>query len=341
MADRVLLVADDLAATGACAQLVATEGFEPVVVRSAAAARETLELEPSLRLVISAWQLPDDDGLALCRWIRRTRPTTYTYFILITQRSGTESVIEGLASGVDEFLTHPVAPLELLLRIRIGQRLLALETRDTLIFALAKLAESRDPETGLHLERVQHYCALLADDMRAARDDGSIDQEFVTLLSLTSALHDIGKVGIPDGVLLKPDRLTPEELVVMRTHTTIGADTLDAALLRSPDARFLQLARDVARSHHERWDGNGYPDGLRGDAIPLAARIMAVADVYDALTSRRVYKPAFRHEQAARAIIEGAGTQFDPAVVASFQRVEPEFEAVRRSMRDSPGGLRA
>ncbi|MFO0828385.1 MAG: HD domain-containing protein [Phycisphaerales bacterium] len=335
MRSRVLIVADDTSATDEYAGLLMTEGFVPVVARTAAEARAILEREPTLRMVMSAWQLPDDDGLTLCRWIRRMRPTSYTYFILITVRTGAESVIEGLASGVDEFLEHPVAPLEFAMRVRIGERLLALETRDTLIFALAKLAESRDPDTGLHLERVQRYCGLLAEDLRANGGEDEIDQEFVLLLTLTSALHDIGKVGIPDGVLLKPDRLTAEEYTVMRTHTTIGADTLDAALRHSPEARFLLIARDVARSHHERWDGKGYPDGLRTNAIPLAARIMSVADVYDALTSRRVYKPAMPHADAARAIIEGSGTQFDPAIVASFRRVETQFDEIRKAMQDA------
>lgn len=333
MRPQLLIVHHDLPVAEAHARLCTAEGFDVRVAPDAATARTILESDPSLRLVVASWTLGDEDGLALCRWVRRVRPANYTYFVVITLRTGSDAVIEGLASGVDEFLTAPIAPLELLMRLRIGQRLVELETRDSLIFALAKLAESRDPDTGLHLERVSRYCELLAADL-LQQGTPDVDQEFVTLVTLTSSLHDIGKVGIPDGVLLKPDRLTPEEMTVMRSHAAIGAQTLDVALARSPSARFLKLARDIARSHHERWDGAGYPDRLAADAIPLAARIMSVADVYDALTSRRIYKPAMTHDEAARMLREGAGSQFDPLVVASFERCEGAFKAVRDELQE-------
>jgi putative two-component system response regulator len=333
MRPKLLIVHHEKSLAEDLADLCRAEGFDALIATSVSAARADLQRDSSLRLVVASWTLSDEDGLALCRWIRRERAANYTYFIVVTKRSSPEAVIEGLASGVDEFLTAPVPPLELLMRLRIGQRILELETRDALIFALAKLAESRDPDTGQHLERVSLYCELLAEDLHERRVDG-VDTEFVALVTSTSALHDIGKVGIPDGVLLKPGRLTPDEIAVMRDHTAIGASTLDAALERSPNARFLHVAREIARSHHERWDGEGYPDRLKGDAIPLAARIMSVADVYDALTSRRVYKPALTHEAAAAALREGAGTQFDPLVVESFDRVARKFDEIRARYAD-------
>ena len=314
------------------------EGFDVVIAPNATTAKKLLTSDLSIRLVVASWTLDDEDGLALCRWVRRVRATAYTYFIIVTLRTGSEAVIEGLASGVDEFLTAPIAPLELMMRLRIGQRLVELETRDSLIFALAKLAESRDPDTGMHLERVSRYCAILADDL-LNHDAPGMDPELVSLVTLTSSLHDIGKVGIPDRVLLKPGKLTQDEMSVMRSHAAIGAQTLDVALAKSPSARFLQIAREIARSHHERWDGTGYPDRLAGEAIPLVARIMSVADVYDALTSRRVYKPAMSHADAARAIVDGAGSQFDPSVVAAFERTNAQFEDVRRNLQEPSSEL--
>jgi putative two-component system response regulator len=203
-------------------------------------------------------------------------------------------------------------------------------TRDVAIFALAKLAESRDPETGAHLERVQCFCKALAKQLQlmGAYAD-QIDAEFLSLLYSTSPLHDIGKVGIPDGILLKPGRLSDHEYELMKMHTTIGAETLDAALQRFPDTPFLVMARQIAATHHERFDGTGYPNRLKGDQIPLAGRIVAVADVFDALSSKRVYKEAFCHDVAKGLILKESGTHFDPAVVAAFEACEAEFHEIR------------
>jgi putative two-component system response regulator len=196
---------------------------------------------------------------------------------------------------------------------------------------MAKLAESRDPETGLHLERVRCYCRLLAQGLVGVEKFSHIvNAEFIRLMFLTSPLHDIGKVGIPDCVLVKPDRLNDQEFAIMKTHAAIGAQTLEAALRLYPGARVLEMARDIAATHHERWNGSGYPLGLRGEAIPLCGRIMALADVYDALTSRRVYKEAFTHEIARSMILSQSGQHFDPDLVAAFTRLERQFVAVRK-----------
>ncbi len=190
-----------------------------------------------------------------------------------------------------------------------------------------------DPETGSHLERTRSYCRLLAQEMaNEPRFSGIVDEEFIALIYTTSPLHDIGKVGIPDHVLLKPDRLDDREFAIMKTHTSIGAETLQAALSQCPNARFLQMALDIAIAHHEKFDGSGYPHGLAGESIPLAARIMAVADVYDALRSKRPYKYAFSHEVARAIILRGAGTHFDPSVVEAFKRGEARFLEVGQSV---------
>ena len=216
-----------------------------------------------------------------------------------------------------------------------GERLLGLETRDLLIFALAKLAESRDTDTGAHLERVRTYSRVIAEHLaKQPKYRTQVNSDFVRLIYLTSPLHDIGKVAIPDSVLLKPGSLTHEEFEVMKTHATRGAETLDAALREYPAAHFLRMARDIAASHHEWYDGAGYPQGLAGEQIPLCGRIVALADVYDALTSKRVYKDAFSHEKARTIVIQARGTHFDPDVVEAFLANEQKFMAIQQALSD-------
>jgi putative two-component system response regulator len=200
---------------------------------------------------------------------------------------------------------------------------------------MAKLAESRDADTGAHLERVQHYCRILAQQMaRDSKYQSIVDAEYIRLIFQTSPLHDIGKVGIPDAVLLKPGRLDPDEFEIMKRHTVIGAETLASALERFPGVSFLQMASDIASSHHEKFDGTGYPLGLGGETIPLAGRITAVADVYDALTSKRPYKDPFSHEQAKDIILKGNGTQFDPSIIDAFLVLEDQFLSIRSRFAD-------
>ncbi|GMV97568.1 MAG: response regulator [Phycisphaerae bacterium] len=210
------------------------------------------------------------------------------------------------------------------------------DARDATILALAKLAEHRDPETGAHLERVQCYCRLLAEALaRNPRYAGIITRGFISNLVRSSPLHDIGKVGIPDDILLKPGRLTPEEFEIMKRHAAIGGDTIRALIEQGRRQMFLEMGMEIAYYHHEKYDGSGYPKGLSGEAIPLPARILAVADVYDALTSKRVYKPAMPHAQAAAIIREGNGKHFDPDLVAAFLEQEAEFERLATALADA------
>jgi len=218
----------------------------------------------------------------------------------------------------------------------IQEQLLSLQTRDVAIFSLAKLAESRDQDTGTHLERVQHYCRALVQEMASLKKYcGIIDAAFSRLIFQTSPLHDIGKVGIPDAVLLKPGHLDAHEFEIMKTHTTIGAATLMAASVKFPVVSFLNMAQDIAASHHERYDGTGYPNRLKGEEIPLAGRITALADVYDALTSKRVYKQAHEHESARQMIEESRGTHFDPDVVDAFVEREEQFLTIRNKFSEN------
>jgi len=245
---------------------------------------------------------------------------------MLTSHSQLQDTLDGLAAGADDYVTKPFNPAELTLRINTGRRIIHSESRDITILALAKLAESRDRETGNHLERVRSYCRILARQLQSQpqfRD--TIDDEYIRLIYDTSPLHDIGKVAIPDAILLKPGQLTKAEFEIMKTHTTHGARTLSAAMAEFPNARFLQMAHDIALSHHERYDGRGYPQGIAGQDIPLCARIVTLADVYDALTSKRVYKPDMSHAEASSIIVAQRGAQFDPTIVDAFLTQESLF----------------
>lgn len=201
------------------------------------------------------------------------------------------------------------------------------------IVALAKLAESRDDTTGKHIERTQTYCKILASRMKLDPYFApQISDNFIESIYNAAPLHDIGKVGIPDHILLKPAKLTIEEFEIMKNHALIGANTLLVAHKLYPNNVLINMGIDVARSHHEKWDGSGYPHGLAGENIPLSARIMAVADVYDALCSQRPYKTGLSHAETVKMILNGSGSQFDPAIIALFKEVEAEFDRTRSLM---------
>jgi len=211
-------------------------------------------------------------------------------------------------------------------------------TRDITILSLATLAEARDNETGAHILRTQRYVRALAQQLKEhPRFSTHIDDEMIDLLYKSAPLHDIGKVGIPDAILLKPGKLSHDEFEIMKTHAQIGADALAIAEGELGSNSFLLVARDIAFAHHEKWDGSGYPAGLSGDAIPCSGRIMAVADVYDALISKRVYKPAFSHEKACDIIVEGKSKHFDPDIVDAFMAAEDEFRAIATQYGDTAG----
>lgn len=209
-------------------------------------------------------------------------------------------------------------------------------TRDATILSLASLAETRDNETGNHILRTQRYVKVLAEYLSA---DGAfaalLDEETISLLFKSAPLHDIGKVGIPDNILLKPGKLTEEEFKIMRRHPFLGSEALRAAEEHLGSTSFLNLAREISLTHHEKWDGSGYPKGLKGDDIPLSGRLMAVADVYDALISKRVYKPAFTHEKAREIILDGRGSGFDPRLVDAFLAEEETFKQIAREFSDA------
>jgi HD-GYP domain-containing protein (c-di-GMP phosphodiesterase class II) len=213
----------------------------------------------------------------------------------------------------------------------------AMKIRNGIIMGLAKLADHRDNDTGRHLERIRGYCEILARELRANGTD--IDDAWIERLSITSTMHDIGKVGVPDAILLKPGPLTMHERRIMERHPLIGADTLVEVRRHVGDDQMVDMATDVSLYHHEKWDGSGYPFGLSAEEIPLAARIVALADVYDALTSWRVYKEPMSHAEAMRIILGSKGTHFDPAVADAFGRTQANFDEIRKTMDEDTIGI--
>lgn len=331
---RVLIVDDDDFALTVLESTLGRMGYTAVRAHDGNEAIEILR-KGEIRLMVTDWDMPGMNGIDLSRAVRSDDLPGYVYIIMLTGREGAKHRLEGLCAGTDDFLNKPLDPEELLVCLKTAERILSLETRDVALFALAKLAESRDSDTGAHIERVQAYTRIVARSLSTdIKQRHGVDDEYVRLLYQTSPLHDLGKVGIPDAILLKPGRLTSDEFAVMKTHTLIGAETLDSALHRFPNVRFLQMARDIALSHHERFDGSGYPNSLAGEQIPFCARIVAIADVYDALTSRRVYKGAAQHEEARRIILSSRGSHFDSDVVDAFIRAEEQIKAVRDRLQD-------
>lgn len=321
---HLLVVDDDAEVLALIVETLESFGHSVVTATNGAEALAAFQKDV-FRLVITDWQMPEVDGPALCRAIRSSRSPGHTYIIMLTALHGANCVVSGLDAGADDYQTKPFAPEELRARVRVGERLLAIEARDLVLSALAELVEFRDNETGQHIKRVQHYARLLAQYLCDASGHPEVNAGYVLLVHETSALHDVGKVAIPDTILRKPGKLTRGEFEVMKTHAAIGRRFFDHLLQKSPGAPFLEMCRDIAGSHHERWDGAGYPEGLKGAEIPLAARLMAVADVYDGLTSERCYRKAMSHDEARTIILDGTGTHFDPAVVNAFQAHEEEF----------------
>ena len=322
---KILVVDDELVSREKMKKLVTSIGHETVTANDGVEGLESWKHE-GIRMVIADWEMPNMNGIDLCREIRNSNGSTYTYVIMVTSKSSINDVIEGMEAGADDFISKPFVKEDLIVRIRAGERILSFETRDVVIFSMAKLAESRDPETGKHLERIRYYSQIIAEALESNNNfSDKIDKQFIDNIYLSSPLHDIGKVGIPDCVLLKPSRLDDEEFNLMKDHTLIGFKTLNEALMKYPQADYLRMSAEIALSHHEKFDGSGYPKGLKGSEIPLSAQIVAIADVYDALTSNRVYKSAFSHNVAKGIIIEESNTHFNPEMVDAFLSKEDKF----------------
>ncbi|WP_374433960.1 two-component system response regulator [Inhella sp.] len=310
-------------------------------------------------LILLDVMMPDLDGYEVCRRLKTMPQARELPVIFLTAKSEVADETLGFSLGAVDYITKPISPPIVLARVRThlllkqsqdflrdkaayleaevarrGAELAAIQ--DVTILAMASLAETRDNDTGNHIRRTQHYVRALALQLRSdPRYAPQLSDAAIELLYKSAPLHDIGKVGIPDHILLKPAPFTPEEFEVMKRHPRLGREAIEAAerqLGRS--VPFLSVAKEIAYSHQEKWDGSGYPEGLKGEAIPLSARLMALADVYDALISARVYKPAFSHAEAKAIIRGGSGSHFDPAVVAAFEAIEGEFVGIAGRYRD-------
>jgi putative two-component system response regulator len=354
-----VLVADDAPANlRLLGEVLRRGGFVPRPVPSGKLAIEAAVMDPP-DLVLLDVRMPEMSGVDVCRWFKQDERLKNIPIIFISGVQNTDEKVEAFRAGAVDYVTKPFQEDEVLARIKTHLRLRLLqvelashnhrleeriaeqvravtESQLATIFALAKLAETRDDDTGQHIERVQTFSKVLASQMREmSLHDTQLTPAFIENVFQTASLHDIGKVGTPDAILLKPGKLTAEEFSTMKHHCALGADTLGAVLRRHPDNQFLRMGVDVARSHHEKWDGSGYPDGLRGETIPLAARIVALADFYDALTSTRCYRSAFNHEDTCQMIQEGRGTHFDPNVEAAFSAVASRFRQIRQDMTNA------
>jgi putative two-component system response regulator len=320
-------------------------------------------LELALReppdLVLLDIMMPEMDGYEVFRRLKSEPRTRDIPVIFLTAKAGVEDEEHGLALGAVDFIHKPIAPSVVLARVRTHLQIRNWQTfledksawlqseverrvdevlrlQEASIRVMVSLAEFRDECTGNHIRRTQDYVRLLAEYLsRQPRDREFLSAEQIDHIAKAAPLHDIGKIAIPDSILLKPGKHTPEEFEIMKTHSIKG----EGMLLRSQselgdDNAMLRFAGQIARSHHEKWDGTGYPDGLAGEGIPLAARLMAVADVYDALRSRRPYKAAFCHEEAVGILSDGRGKHFDPLLIDAFLAQEDVFAAIAIKLAD-------
>ncbi len=301
---------------------------------------------PKPDLILLDIIMGDINGYEVCRQLKADPETTNIPILFVTTLSDIQAETKGLKLGAVDYITKPFSPP--IIKARISNHLKLKHYQDNLeqlvdertqeisltqsvtIFSMACLAEMRDNELGGHIRRTQLYVKLLAEQLR----DHPLYKPYlsdipVDILHASAPLHDIGKIGIPDHILLKPGRLTDEEFAIMKLHTVYGKETLQRAesMLNSHNS-FLRLAREIAHSHHEWWNGKGYPQGISGSAIPVAGRLMALADVYDALISKRVYKDPISHSDALGIVREGAGKQFDPEITAAFMDLEEEIRTI-------------
>ncbi len=315
-------------------------------------------------LILLDIMMPGMDGYEVCQHLKANPQTRDIPVIFLTAKVEVEDEKKGLELGAVDYLTKPVSPPIVMARVRnhlalkthsdfLRDKSAFLETevekrtrevmaiQDVTILAMASLAETRDSDTGNHIRRTQFYVKALAEQLREhPRFAAYLTEHYITTLFKSAPLHDIGKVGIPDRILLKPGRFEPHEFDIMKTHTALGRDAIAHAEHQlGMQVEFLQMAKEIAYSHQEKWDGSGYPEKLAGEAIPLSARLMAVADVYDALISRRVYKEGMPHEKAVSIIIEGKGTHFDPDIVDAFVLRQEDFRAIAIRFADSDADM--
>jgi putative two-component system response regulator len=367
--ESILIVDDNENIRGLLKNVLRFEGYETASATNGKEALEMLATDQKPDLILMDIEMPVMDGYQTCKEIRDNKEYSSIPIIVLTAVYNKNVIKKVLTIGANDYIAKPFEPEELLARISSHIRIKGLmkerdwlynqameynirleqevkertweieDTQDATIIGFAKLAEYRDPETGLHLERIREYCKLVAEElMTNEKYKDLINKKYIDSIYKSSPLHDIGKVGIPDSILLKPGKLTQEEFEIMKQHSMIGGDAISEAekRLRNKRLSFLAMGKVIAYYHHEKFDGTGYPQGLKGDKIPLSARIMALADVYDALISKRVYKEAWSHEATGEVIIKDSGRHFDPDVVDAFLKLKDEFLKISKSEMRRP-----
>jgi len=349
-----ILVVDDTPDNLMLISTLLKKFYKVKVANSGEKALKIVESEFPPDLILLDIMMPEMDGYEVCQRLKANDKTKDIPVIFLTSKSDANHETKGFELGAVDYITKPITLQVVLARVkthldmekmqmflRDQNSFLELEVakrtaeimaiQDVTIHAMASLAETRDNDTGNHIRRTQHYVKLLAEKLRFHPRFSHFldDNKIIEILFKSAPLHDIGKVGIPDKILLKPGKFEPEEFEIMKAHPALGRDAiLQAEHELGIDVPFLKYAKEIAYCHQEKWDGSGYPQGLSGDNIPISARLMAVADVYDALISRRVYKEGMSHAQAVQIIKDGKGHHFDPDMVNAFLELQDEFQAI-------------
>lgn len=338
--------------------------YKVKVANSGEKALKYMQGEHKPDLILLDIMMPGLSGYDVIHELKANPATRDIPVIFLTAMSAAEDEKKGLEMGAADYVTKPISPPIVLARVKtqlenkaaadflrdqnayleteVAKRTRELSAiQDVTILAMASLAETRDSDTGNHIRRTQYYVKALAEKLQShPRFIQFLKNQTIDMLFKSAPLHDIGKVGIPDRILLKPGRFEPHEFEIMKTHTTLGRDAiLHAEKQLGMQVEFLNLAKDIAYYHQEKWDGSGYPTGESGDDIPISARLMAVADVYDALISRRIYKEGIPHEKAVEIIKEGRGSHFDPDIVDAFVELQEEFRAIAARFADSDADM--
>ena len=361
LSDCIVLVVDDTEANVDILVDALGDLYDVSVAMDGESALETVAQEPP-DIILLDIMMPGMDGYEVCRRLKSDPEHAKIPVIFLSALTEIENKTKGFQMGAVDYITKPFEVMEVqarvkthltvvlasrqlenqneILEMKVAERTLELaQTQDVTIHSLATLAETRDNETGAHILRTQRYVEALAKQLAKSRQYADqLDPRTIQLFFKSAPLHDIGKVGVPDAILLKPGKLTDDEFEIMKTHAELGYQALlkaEEAFEMEKKPNFLVHARDIAYCHHERWNGKGYPRGLAGENIPLSGRIMAVADVYDALISKRVYKPPFPHAKALAIIKEESGTHFDPHLVGAFEAIEEEFSRIAAEFSDA------
>lgn len=355
---RILIVDDSPEAIKVLGNALPQDYKRQVALSGEKALKLMAESDELPHLILLDVMMSGMGGYEVCRIIKEDERLRDIPVIFLSAKTDTKDKVEAFSNGGVDYITKPFEIEEVRARINTHLKLYYLqqelekhnnhleelvqakvreisESQMAMIFALVKLTDCRDEITGSHVERTREFCRLLAVKLsQSEKYRYIIDDDFVEQIFNASPLHDIGKISVPDRILLKPGRLTPGEFEIIKTHTLVGSKILNDVQESYPGNSFVRVGAEIARSHHEKWDGSGYPDGLSGDEIPISARIMALADVYDALRTRRPYKEPIPHQECMDVIAKESGKQFEPLVVQAFLEIEKAFEAVYYSSVD-------